>query len=168
MQRADEIDLYKVCFAESDDLDISGVTGGSPESLRSGVLEAVPDVVLLGVEILKTDTVEKMKVIQKTDPKVATVLLFESYDPKGIEALRVFSRRASAGYAYLLGDTVTTMEQLGRMLSLAAAGHKIVDPELLDVLMAPPESNSTLFMLTPREMEKLQKVADRLYGKPKD
>ena len=60
------------------------------------------------------------------------------------------------------------MEQLGRMLSLAAAGHKIVDPELLDVLMAPPESNSNLFMLTPREMEKLQKVADRLYGKPKD
>lgn len=162
------MEMYKACFAASDDLEIAGVTGGSPESLRSSVLESRPDVVLLGVASLEANTVEKMRVLRETKPGVAFVLLFDRYDSEGIEALRKFSVGASAGYAYLKGDTVTTMEQLSRMLTLAAAGYTIVDPELLDVLSAPPESDSDLFTLTPREMEKLQKVADKLYGKPKE
>ena len=99
---------------------------------------------------------------------MAFVLLFDHSDSEGIEALREFSVGAPAGYAYLIGASVTTMDQLSRMLSLAAVGHMIVDPELLDVLTAPAESNSDLFNLTPREIEKLQEVADGLYGKPQE
>lgn len=168
MQRADEIEMYKACFATSDDLEIAGVTGGSPESLKNGVQETRPDVVLLGVALLEVSTVEKMKILREVRPGVAFVLLFDRYDSEGIEALRKFSIGASAGYAYLIGDTVTTMEQLSRMLSLAAAGYTIVDPALMDVLSAPPESDSTLFALTLGEMVKLQEVADRLYGKPEE
>ena len=160
------IEMYKACFAASDDLVIAGVTGGSPESLRSGVREASPDVVLMGVEFLEAETVEKMRVLRKAKPAVAIVLIFERYSSDGIEALRKFSLGARAGYAYLIGDTVTTMEQLSRMISLAAAGYMIVGTELLGVLSASPESDSALFTLTPREMEKLRKVADRFHGEP--
>ncbi len=162
------MEMYKACFAATDDLEVACVTGGDQESLMSSVLESRPDVVLLGVALLEANTVEKMRILRETKPGVAFVLLFDRYNSEGIEALRKFSVGASAGYAYLIGDTVTTMEQLSRMLSLAAAGYMIVDPELLDVLSAPPESNSDLFTLTPREMEKLQRLADRLYGKPKE
>ena len=151
-------DVFHSYFALDPDLEVVGVT----EDTASGSLDAVvadltPDIVLMGVEVLGPATVEKLRVIRERKPEAVIVLVAGDYDPEGIDGLREFSRGASTGYAYLSLDTFEKREQLVDTISLAAAGHVIVEPRVMKGLMDAPESKRTLFTtLEPWEREVLK------------
>ena len=91
---------------------------------------------------------------------VAIVLLSASYDVKGITALREFSRGGGVGCAFLLKHTIDTVEQLTQVISSVAQGRIIVDPAVMEGLIANDE-NKTGFLkdLSPRELEVLSWMA---------
>jgi DNA-binding NarL/FixJ family response regulator len=126
-------------------------------SLDAVVADLTPDIVLMGVEVLGPATVEKLRVVRERKPEAVIVLVAGDYDPEGIDGLREFSRGASKGYAYLSLDTFEKREQLVDTISLAAAGHVVVEPRVIEGLLDAPEAKRTLFtMLEPWEREVLK------------
>ena len=75
-----------------------GVSGDTDDdSLASSALALKPDVLLLGLRIVKPTTAKKLGMIRESCPDTAVVVLAAYYDLKGIRALREFSRDGSIG-----------------------------------------------------------------------
>jgi DNA-binding NarL/FixJ family response regulator len=154
-------EAYQSFFLTHPGLDLAGLSGDTTgESLAKATAALQPDVVLLGTKILQPSTVEKLEYIREGCPDVALVLLSTYYDVRGIKALREFSKGTSAGCAYLLKHTIDTVEQLTQVIFSVAQGRIIVDPTVMDGLMASTESKSTLLKeLSSREVEVLSWMA---------
>ncbi len=154
-------EAYRVCFAAYPGLEIVGVSGDTAgESLVRAALALHPDVILLGIKILQPAAVEKLQALREHSPTVAVVLLSAHYDVKGIKALREFSRKSSGGCAYLLKHTIDTVDQLTQVIYSVAEGRIIVDPTVMEGLIATTETRSTLLKeLSPRELEVLSWMA---------
>ncbi|WP_349816960.1 response regulator transcription factor [Frankia sp. Cppng1_Ct_nod] len=69
--------------------------------------------------------------------------------------------QGSAGRAYLLKDTVGEPRQLADAVRAVAAGRSVVDPAVVDALVAvrTPARSPVLASLTPREREVLSLIA---------
>jgi DNA-binding NarL/FixJ family response regulator len=79
-------------------------------------------------------------------------------------ALELF-RNGTAGLCYLLKEHVTDREQLLRAVHMAAAGGSVVDPVVVDQLVAGHATGSVqdpLLRLTPRETDVLRDMAKGL------
>ena len=153
-------EAYQNFFAASPGIQVIGVSGDtSPEALITAAGQG-PDVLLLGIKALHAQAVERLEAVQELYPQVAIVLLSANYDVNGIKALRKFSRGAKAGCAYLLKHTIDTVEQLTQVVSSVAQGRIILDPIVMEGLMAPADTaNSLLKDLSPRELEVLSWMA---------
>lgn len=154
-------EAYLSFFSGQPGIELSGVTDDtSAESLIDSVIESGADVVLLGVKTVQAGTVEKLQAFKQACPKVAMVLLFASYDVKGIKALRTFSRDSNNGCAYLLKHTVDTADQITQMVHAVAEGRIIIDPMVMEGLIDNGDSQAGfLNELSPREMEVLSWMA---------
>ena len=145
----------------SGQLVVVGVTEDTTEdSLHAVVADLAPDIVLMGVEVLGPAGVEKLRAIRERRPEAVIILVADRYDPEGIDQLREFSRRVTTGYAYLSLGTFENKKQLADMISLAAAGHVIVEPKIMDGLMGAHGNRSSLFStLEPWERDVLKLMA---------
>ncbi len=95
---------------------------------------------------------------------VGLVLLFASYDAKGMRVLREFSKEGSGGRAYLLKHNLDTPEQLAQVVFSVAEGRVIVDPVIMGELIDDTgRAGSLLFDLSRKELEVLSWMA-RGYG----
>ena len=150
-------EAYEACFLPYRDLTIVGTSGDtSGEAMVTAALSLTPDVMLLGVKVLQPVVLERLKMVRESCPGIGMVLLSSHYDVQGIKALREFSWGTSAGCAYLLKHTIDTADQLGQVIHSVAEGRIIVDPMVMQSLLAPSESKSTVLKeLSPREMEVL-------------
>ncbi len=74
---------------------------------------------------------------------------------------RALFNDGSAGLAYLLKDRVGDLEDLVRALQEVAAGGSVVDPLIIDTLVARQQTraSSPLASLTPRELDVLREMA---------
>ena len=153
-------EAYQNFFAASPGIQVIGVSGDTaPEALITAAAQG-PDVLLLGIKALHAQAVERLEAVQELYPQVAIVLLSANYDVNGIKALRKFSRGAKAGCAYLLKHTIDTVEQLTQVVTSVAQGRIILDPIVMEGLMAPADTtNSLLKDLSPRELEVLSWMA---------
>ncbi|MEE8443267.1 MAG: hypothetical protein V3S37_05905 [Dehalococcoidia bacterium] len=148
-ERTTSLEALKSCFAADPTLEVIGVTEETGiESVARATADLSPDIVLLGVKTVDPSTVEKLKVIRENNPAAGIVLISQHYDATGFGGLREFSLGASAGYAYLLVNAIDMQEQLAKITSLVKDGRIIVDPVVMDGLMAPAESNSNLLSET--------------------
>ena len=153
-------EAYQTFFAASPNLKVVGISGDtSPEALIIAAADA-PDVILLGIKALHAQTVERLEQVRELYPKVAIVLLSSNYDVNGIKALRQFTRGARAGCAYLLKHTIDTVDQLTQVVSAVAQGRIILDPIVMEGLMAPTDTSINFLKdLSPREVEVLSWIA---------
>src|SRR4029078_1580748 len=83
----------------------------------------------------------------------------------------VWSQYADVGYAaglldadtaargYLLKERVSHFDQLSEAVHQVAAGGTVLDPLVVEALLAQPSSAATLNRLTPREREVLAELA---------
>ena len=140
------------------------VVGSSGDTLAESVLAAAkalnPDVILLGEKSVKEDTVDSLASLREQYPSAALVLLSASYDTHGIRRLREFSRGNSVGCAFLLKQTIDTVAQIAQVILSVTEGRVILDPQILDGLIAAGDSSSAFLKeLSRRELEVLSWMA---------
>jgi len=132
------------------------------DGLRAAIDEFRPDVVLTDIRMPPTNTDEGIRLAEElrtTQPGMGVVVISQHSDP--LYAIALFDG-GSAGRAYLLKESVREPAELGRALREAAAGRSVVDPRIVDRLIATQRQrqSSPLDALTPREHEILAMIAE--------
>ena len=131
------------------------------DSLLAAVEEHRPDVVLTDIRMPPTSTDEGIQAaeqIRTRYPDMGVVVISQYADPA--YALALLERGASRR-GYLLKERVSEADQLVGALSEVARGGSIIDPKVIEALVAARMrgEGSPLTRLTPREREILAEMA---------
>jgi len=142
------------------DLDVVAVCEDSP-TLMAAVAEHDADVVLTDIRMPPSRTDEGIRLaaqLREARPAVGVVVLSQYDDPS--YALRLFEK-GSEGRGYLLKARVHARGDLAAAIRLVAEGGSVVDPQVVDGLVATKVAaeSSPLARLTPREREVLSELA---------
>jgi DNA-binding NarL/FixJ family response regulator len=145
-------------LAEVEGIEVVGVAADA-DSLLAAVAEHGPDAVLTDIRMPPTGTDEGIraaKQIRAAHPGVGVVVLSQY-----IEEDYVFDLLADgvAGMGYLLKDKVSDPEVLVRALREVARGGSVLDPVVVDALVARRREEVPLLGLTDREREVLHEMA---------
>jgi DNA-binding NarL/FixJ family response regulator len=132
------------------------------DSLLAAVDEDSPDVVITDIRMPPGETDEGIQAavrLRETNPDVGVVVLSQYAEPEYALALL---DGGSERRAYLLKERVDDVEQLVAAIRAVADGGSVVDPKVVDVLMADRDrpSSSALDELTPRERDVLREMAE--------
>jgi DNA-binding NarL/FixJ family response regulator len=153
---------------------------GDLDSLLEAVDTMQPDVVVTDIRMPPTQTDEGLQIaarLRKSHPQVGVVLLSQFDAPVYARALL---EEGSAGRAYLLKERVSDPEQLIGAIREVARGGSVIDPKVVETLVAAldalatdrevaataeergaaPSRSGLAEALTERELEVLRLVAD--------
>ncbi len=120
--------------------------------------DAGPDVVLMDIELAgEMDGIEAALAIKKESPGIGIVILSSHDDPRYLTSLPLGE---SAGWAYLLKQTVRDLSAVILAIEGCARGMVVMDPSLMDRLS--PREGSPVDRLTPRQQEVLRLLAEGL------
>jgi DNA-binding NarL/FixJ family response regulator len=147
IQRLDGIELVASC----DDL----------VSLRAAIERTAPHVVLADLRLPPSHTDEGVRLaaeLRRTRPQVGVILLGQHAEPVHATALLAEGAR---GRGYLLKERLRDQAELARAIRDVAAGGAVVDPRVVDEVLAARGQldRSPLAVLTPRERETLALIA---------
>jgi DNA-binding NarL/FixJ family response regulator len=134
---------------------------GNAEELRDAVRRLGPDAVLTDIRMPPghhMEGIEAAHAIQAEHPGIGVAVLSQHTDESYAFALL---RNGTAGLAYLLKDRLGDLEDLIRALREVARGGSVIDPKVVEVLVAARSRarTSPLSHLTPREREVLAEIA---------
>ena len=130
-------------------------------ALLAAVDEQRPDVVLTDIRMPPSGDAEGIAVANRlrvTHPDIGVVVVSQYADPRyGLALLE----GGSDGRAYLLKQRLHDREQLVAALDAVAAGGSVVDPKVVEALIAARvrAEDSPLAELTQRELEILAEIA---------
>ncbi len=141
-------------------IELVGVYADLP-SLLEAVEADPPDVVLTDIRMPPSHSDEGIRLaalLRETNPHVGVVVLSQYSEP--LYALALLES-GSEGRGYLLKERVRDREQLLSALETVADGGSVVDPRIVDLLVASKgrAERSSLAALTPREREVLAQIA---------
>ena len=137
-------------------------TCGDLDTLRATVDDIASDVVLADISMPPTNTDEGIRLadeLRRTKPEVGVVILSQYAEP--LYATKLLED-GSARRAYLLKDRVQYRSDLTRAVREVAAGRSVVDPRIVELLLAAQQrrEDSRFDTLTPREQQILALVAE--------
>jgi len=120
-----------------------------------------PDVVITDIRMPPTNQIEGIEAaheIRSKYPAVGVVVLSQYVN--SLYAFELF-RAGTSGLAYLLKDRVGELEELLRAMREVAAGGSVIDPKVVEGLLARRQhlAGSLLETLTSRELEVLSEMA---------
>jgi DNA-binding NarL/FixJ family response regulator len=120
-----------------------------------------PDVLVTDIRMPPSGGEEGIQVatrLRETDPNVGVVVLSQYAEPGYAVALL---ESGSGRRAYLLKERIRNREQLIGAIEAVAGGGSVIDPQIVDVLIAARarRASSPLAELTPRERELLGEIA---------
>jgi DNA-binding NarL/FixJ family response regulator len=132
------------------------------DSLRGAIDGLRPDVVLTDIRMPPGNTDEGIRLaaeLRATHPEIAVVVISQHSDP--IYAMTLFEDGTDRR-AYLLKESIREPGELSRALHEVAAGRSVVDPRIVERLLATQQQrqSSRLDTLTPREHEILALIAE--------
>jgi DNA-binding NarL/FixJ family response regulator len=132
------------------------------DSLLETIERERPDVVLTDIRMPPSNTDEGVRVaarLRETDPRIGVVVLSQYDDPAYVLKLL---ETGSDGRAYLLKERVHDRGQLSTAIHTVAHGGSVIDPKIVEVLVAARAraEHSPLLELTPREREVLSEIAE--------
>lgn len=144
-----------------DGLEVAAVCGDL-DSLLDSVDVEKPDVVVTDIRMPPGRTDEGIQAatrLRGTDPAVGVVVLSQYAVPSYVLALLA---GGSEGRAYLLKERVKDLEQLVAAIHAVADGGSVLDPRVVEVLVAENarSEDSPLNELTPRERDVLREMAE--------
>jgi DNA-binding NarL/FixJ family response regulator len=147
-------------LGEADDVDVVAAVA-DPHSLLKAVAEHRPDAVLSDIRMPPTHTtegIEAAKRIRADHPGIGVVVLSQY-----VEESYAFELLAAGvtGLGYLLKERVSQLDELVRALHEVARGGSVLDPKVVEALLArtASEARSPLLGLSDRELEVLQEMA---------
>ena len=148
LERVDGVEVVAVCA----DLD----------TLRSAIESARPDLVLTDIRMPPDNRDEGIRLaaeLRTTHPEIGVVILSQHTDPAYAMAL---FEAGSDGRAYLLKERVKDRNELKQALETVANGGSVVDPLIVERLLAArrQRDDSRLDTLTAREAEILAMIAE--------
>src|ERR1700712_1797406 len=165
----------RVVFADDNYLVREGVAGAPAEAAEVDLLESVadseallaaveehrPDAVLTDIRMppsFTTEGIDAAKRIRADFPQTGVVVLSQYVEEQ--YAFELLSDGV-AGLGYLLKERVTEVDDLVRALHEVARGGSVLDPKIVEALLArkSAETTSVLSALTEREHEVLQELA---------
>jgi DNA-binding NarL/FixJ family response regulator len=132
------------------------------DGLLAAVERVRPDVVLTDIRMppgMTDEGIRAAEIIRSTCPEAGVVVLSQYAEAE--YALALLSAGA-AGRGYLLKERVHNLTQLVDALKQVAAGGSVIDPKVVETLVAAraKQANSPIQSLTPREREVLAQVAE--------
>ena len=131
------------------------------DSLLAAVEAELPDVVVTDIRMPPTGTDEGIRaadLLRETHPEIGVVVLSQYADPRyALPLLEHGTERR----AYLLKERVDDVEHLVRAIRTVAEGGSVVDPKVVEALLAENAraERSPLHDLTPREQDVLREMA---------
>ncbi len=142
------------------DLEVAAVCGDL-DSLLAAVKEEKPDVVVTDIRMPPSNVDEGIRAaeqLRETDPDVGVVVLSQYANPTYALALL---ESGSARRSYLLKERIQDLEQLVAAIHTVAEGGSVIDPKVVDALVAENArgDESRLSQLTPRERDVLREMA---------
>jgi DNA-binding NarL/FixJ family response regulator len=143
---------------ERSGFDVVGRAGDSSE-LRTLAYEQRPDLLLVDIRMPPTHTTEGLdaaRAIREELPDVGIVVLSAYVEVE--HAVELLGSGRSSGY--LLKSRVTNVEEFVETLDRVANGGSVVDPALVQELVAARHLNDPLAELTDREREVLALMAE--------
>jgi DNA-binding NarL/FixJ family response regulator len=147
-------------LGEQDDVEVVALCADYDE-LMAAVAEQTPDVVLTDIRMPPTGSDEGIRAaseLRESHPELGVVVLSQYADPAYALALL---ESGSEGRAYLLKERVSDPDQLLGAVRDVARGGSVVDPKVVEALVAARSRSRTspLEHLTPREGEVLAEIA---------
>src|SRR5918999_4007189 len=132
------------------------------DTLREAIAEHKPDVVITDIRMPPTRTDEGIRVaeqLRESDPEVGVVVLSQYSEPAYVLKLL---EAGSDRRGYLLKERVHDRGQLSTAIRTVAEGGSVIDPKLVEVLVAGRAAveQSPLRDLTAREREVLAEIAE--------
>lgn len=148
-------------LASEPDIDVVAVVGDAPSALRA-VEEHQPDLLLTDIRMPPGHTDEGIRLaasLRETHPSLGVIVLSGFGDPGYVLALL---DTGSEGRGYLLKERVHDRAQLRSAIEVVAAGGAVLDPKIVEPLVAAKASGqrSALAELTPRERDVLAEIAE--------
>jgi DNA-binding NarL/FixJ family response regulator len=147
-------------LATSDAIELVG-TATTRDELLAAVEEHLPDAVLTDIRMPPTnsnDGIEAAREIRSKHPDIGVVVLSQFAEEEyAFELLK----DGAGGLGYLLKERVADVGELVRALSEVAKGGSVLDPKVVEALVAAKErmAHSPLAQLTEREREVLANMA---------
>jgi DNA-binding NarL/FixJ family response regulator len=143
------------------DLEIAAVCGDL-DSLLAAVEAERPDVVVTDIRMPPgglDEGIQAAERLRETDADVGVVVLSQYLQPSYALALL---EGGTARRAYLLKERVEDIEQLVAAIRAVAEGGSVIDPKVVEALMADNAraEQSPLHDLTPRERDVLREMAE--------
>jgi DNA-binding NarL/FixJ family response regulator len=143
------------------ELEVAAVVGDL-DSLFAAVEAEKPDVVITDIRMPPGGGDEGIQAalrLRETNADVGVVVLSQYLEPRYALALL---EGGTARRAYLLKERVEDVEQLVAAIRAVAAGDSVVDPKVVEALVAANtrSEQSPLHELTPRERDVLREMAE--------
>lgn len=131
-------------------------------SLLDAIEAERPDVVVTDIRMPPTESDEGIQVaarLRESRPEIGVIVLSQYSEPSYVLALL---ERGSDRRGYLLKERVHDRAQLVSAVETVAGGGSVVDPRVVEVLVASKAraAGSPLADLTPREREVLAQIAE--------
>jgi DNA-binding NarL/FixJ family response regulator len=145
-------------LAEVEGIEVAATVADAPSLIRA-VVEHSPDAVLTDIRMPPSHTnegIEAAKRIRAEHPGVGVVVLSQY-----VEEDYAFELLADgvAGMGYLLKERVSDVEELARALHQVVRGGSVLDPLVVEALLARRSGHGPLLGLTEREREVLEQMA---------
>jgi DNA-binding NarL/FixJ family response regulator len=121
-----------------------------------------PTLLFTDVRMPPTSTDEGIRLarwMRSAHPDIGVIVLSQYADPSYVSGLL---DGGTAARGYLLKERVSHFDQLSEAVHQVAAGGTVLDPLVVEALLAQPRSVATLSRLTPREREVLAELATGL------
>jgi DNA-binding NarL/FixJ family response regulator len=150
----------RLVLSTQSDVDVVAVCTDLPE-LLAAVVEHQPDVVVTDVRMPPTWTDEGIRAaneLRGSHPDTGVVVLSQYAEPGYAVSLLEAGSRCRG---YLLKERISDPGQLADAVRTVAAGGSVIDPKVVDLLVAARATAraSRLRGLTPREREVLAEIA---------
>jgi DNA-binding NarL/FixJ family response regulator len=132
---------------------------GSADDLMLKVRSYSPDVVIVDIRMPPTHTDEGLRAaqeIREKHPGVGVLVLSQYVEPA--YALELLAESAE-GIGYLLKDRVSDVADFAAAVRRVAEGGSALDPAIVSQLVGRRRANDPLDVLTPREREVLELMA---------
>jgi DNA-binding NarL/FixJ family response regulator len=145
---------------DSGEVEVVAAVGTAGE-LLDAVSRLRPDAVITDIRMPPghhMEGIDAAHAIRRSHPEVGVVVLSQHADEGyAIELLK----DGTAGMAYLLKERVGDLDELLRALREVTAGRSVIDPDVVEVLVARRArlADSPLGRLTPRELDVLREMA---------